>query len=164
MVDWQSESDLVDTSRHWLQWLQWLQRQQFRWLTDSQRVTWTAIAILAMFYLLSIWERVRARVKGYLGNAQIDGALLSRVIPIKEMLRDPKRPWRKIVTFLPLLSPYHWSIYRGNQRPPTSSWPLRDNQWRRLWSDVIFDLNVFHRYQKWPYTAHRAVVRSVSSY
>ena len=49
MVDWQSESDLVDTSRHWLQWLQWLQRQRFRWLTDSQRVTWTALAILAMF-------------------------------------------------------------------------------------------------------------------
>ena len=28
---------------------QWLQRKRFRWLTDSQRVTWTAFAILAMF-------------------------------------------------------------------------------------------------------------------
>ena len=28
----------------------WLQRQRFRWLTDSQRVTWTAFAILAMFF------------------------------------------------------------------------------------------------------------------
>ena len=54
MVDWQSESDLVDTSRHWLQWLQWLQRQRFWWLTDSQRVTWTAFAILAMFILLIV--------------------------------------------------------------------------------------------------------------
>ena len=53
MVDWQSESDLVDTSRHWLQWLQWQQIQRFRWLTDSQRVTWTAFAILAMFLFLS---------------------------------------------------------------------------------------------------------------
>ena len=52
MVDWQSESDIVDTSRHWLQWLQLLQRQRFRWLTDSQRVTWTAFAILAMFNLM----------------------------------------------------------------------------------------------------------------
>ena len=26
-------------------------RQRFRWLTDSQRVTWTAFAILAMFFL-----------------------------------------------------------------------------------------------------------------
>ena len=26
-------------------------RQRFRWLTDSQRVTWTAFAILAMFRL-----------------------------------------------------------------------------------------------------------------
>ena len=39
-------------ARHLFTLLQLLQRQRFRWLTNSQRVTWTAFTILAMFTIL----------------------------------------------------------------------------------------------------------------